>query len=201
VAFCAYHWVSIIRNLGISVMMNRLVGTLAQGFGHRKMKWVLLGLGSMLGLTTIAAPGWSQSVDLSQRYVAILTAGSVVPNMPMTEARAAGGAVLVGDRLIVRGDFSNLSSAFRDYATDPVNPPNPKITSGVHVHLGEPGKNGPFQYALTVMPNADGMGGRFMGEYVLSGEQMQALKAGNLYLDLHTKLNRSGELRGVLRAL
>jgi hypothetical protein len=71
----------------------------------------------------------------------------------------------------------------------------------VHVHLGEPGKNGPFQYALTVMPNADGMGGRFMGEYVLSGEQMQALKAGNLYLDLHTKLNRAGELRGVLRAL
>lgn len=188
-----------------------------------------LGLMSCLWLTSIATPVWSQSptvepinqhlmadlreatlvaqdmgmgpMDLSQRYVAILTADGVVPNMPMTEGRAVSGAVLVGDRLIVRGDFSSLSSAFRDYGTDPVNPPNPNITSAVHIHRGEPGMNGPFQYALTVMMNPDGMGGRLMGEYTLSSEQLQALQAGNLYMDFHTTKNRAGELRGTFRAL
>ncbi len=188
-----------------------------------------LGLMSCLWMISIATPVWSQSptvepinqhlmadlreatlvaqgagmgpMDLSQRYVAILTADSVVPNTPMTEARAVAGAVLVGDRLIVRGDFSSLSSDFRDYSTDPVSPPNPNITSAVHIHLGEPGKNGPFQYALTIMLNPNGLGGRLMGEYTLSSEQLQALQAGNLYMDFHTKKNRAGELRGTFRAL
>ncbi len=188
-----------------------------------------LGLMSCLWLTAIATPVWSQSptvepinqhlmadlreatlvaqntgmgpMDLSQRYVAILTAEGVVPNMPMTDARAVAGAVLVGDRLIVRGDFSSLSSALRDYTSDPVTPPNPNITSAVHIHRGEPGKNGPFQYALTVMLNSSGLGGRLMGEYTLSTEQLQALQAGNLYMDFHTKKNRAGELRGMFRAL
>ncbi len=187
-----------------------------------------LGLMSCLWMIAIVTPVWSQSptvdpinqhlmadlreatlvaqnmgmpMDLSKRYVAILTADGVVPDMPMTEARAVGGAVLVGDRLIVRGDFSTLSSALRDYSTDPVDPPNPNITSAVHIHRGEPGKNGPFQYALTVMLNSSGLGGRLMGEYTLSSEQLQALQAGNLYMDFHTKKNRAGELRGTFRPL
>ena len=150
---------------------------------------------------TLVAQGMGMPMDLSKRYVAILTANGVVPDMPMTEARAVGGAVLVGDRLIVRGDFSTLSSALRDYSSDQAIPPNPNITSAVHIHRGEPGKNGPFQYALTVMLNSSGLGGRLMGEYTLSSEQLQALQAGNLYMDFHTKKNRAGELRGTFRAL
>jgi hypothetical protein len=137
--------------------------------------------------------------DSKQRYVAIMSANSVVPNVPTTEAIGVAGAVLVGDRLVVRGDFGNLSSLFRDYATDPANPPNPNITSAVHIHRGEPGKNGPFQYALSVMLDASGLGGRLMGEYTLTPEQLQALSAGNLYMDMHTQKNRTGELRGAFR--
>lgn len=138
------------------------------------------------------------AMDSMTTYVAILSKNNVVPTMPMTGARATVGAVLVGDRLVVRGSFSNLSSAMRDYATDPVDPPNPNITSAFHIHRGEPTANGPFQYALQVMMDDTGRGGMAMGEYTLTPEQLQALSAGQLYLDLHTTQNRAGELRGIL---
>ncbi|MBD1913424.1 MULTISPECIES: CHRD domain-containing protein [unclassified Leptolyngbya] len=131
-------------------------------------------------------------------YVAILSKNNVVPTSPMTEARGTVGAVLMGDRLVVRGSFRNLSSPMRDYATDPVDPPNPNITSAFHIHRGEPTANGPFQYALQVMMDDTGRGGMAMGEYTLTPEQLQALSAGQLYLDLHTTQNRAGELRGIL---
>lgn len=135
------------------------------------------------------------------RYVAVLTSGDVVaPASPSSLAFGAAGAALVGDRLVMRGDFSNLSSPLRDYATDPASPPNPNITSGIHIHRGEKGKNGPFQYALTVEPAQNGTSGRFSGEYTLTSEQLQALSNGTLYVDLHTKQNRTGELRGILRS-
>lgn len=135
------------------------------------------------------------------RYVAVLTQGEVTPTAPATTyAFGAAGAVLVGDRLVVRGDFSNLTSPLRDYATDPLNPPNPNITSGVHIHQGAPTGNGPFQYALQVSPSESGLQGRFMGEYTLTSEQRQALADGMLYVDLHTKQNRAGELRGIFKS-
>lgn len=136
-----------------------------------------------------------------QRYAAILMKNNVVGSTPSTMATGVAGAALVGDRLIVRGDFGGLSSALRDYETDPVNPPNPNITSAVHIHRGEPNQNGPFQYALTVMLNDTGMGGRFSGEYTLTPEQLQALSDGQLYVDIHTKQNRAGELRGIFQPL
>jgi hypothetical protein len=135
------------------------------------------------------------------RYVAVLTKDEVVPTTPSTVATGAGGAVLMGDRFVVRGDFRNLAGALRDYATDPLNPPNPKITSAVHLHQGDASKNGPFQYALTVTPDESGLNGRFSGEYTLTSEQLQALSAGQLYIDIHTKKNRGGELRGILKPL
>ncbi|MEP0874182.1 CHRD domain-containing protein [Trichocoleus desertorum AS-A10] len=136
-----------------------------------------------------------------QLYAAILTKNNVVPNVPSTMATGVAGAALAGDRLIVRGDFGGLSSALRDYETDPVDPPNPNITSAAHIHRGEPNQNGPFQYALTVMLNDAGMGGRLSGEYTLTPEQLQALSNGQLYVDIHTKQNRAGELRGIFRPL
>lgn len=146
--------------------------------------------------TTETAP--MPSVTIA-RYVAVMSGNAVAPSAS-TYAFGAAGAALVGNRLVIRGDYSGLTSPLRDYATDPVNPPNPNITSGIHVHRGEPSKNGPFQYALTVAPGADQRSGRFMGEYTLTDEQLQALSNGTLYMDLHTQQNRAGELRGIFKA-
>lgn len=136
--------------------------------------------------------------DLMMSYVAVMSQQNVVPGDPMTSARGAVGAVLAGDRLIVRGNFRDLSSPMRDYGMDPVNPPNPSITSAFHIHQGEPTENGPFQYALDVMMDNTGRGGSAMGDYTLTPEQQQALANGQLYVDIHTTMNRGGELRGIL---
>jgi hypothetical protein len=136
-----------------------------------------------------------------KRYAAILSGSSVVPTASSTTATGVAGAVLVGDRLVVRGDFGSLSSSLRDYATDPVNPPNPNITSAVHIHQGDATQNGPFQYALTVMLAESGLDGRFSGDYTLTSEQLQALSDGKLYVDIHTQKNRTGELRGIFQPI
>ncbi|QQE64514.1 CHRD domain-containing protein [Leptolyngbya sp. BL0902] len=133
-------------------------------------------------------------------YVAILSPQAVVPNAPRSDARGAVGAVLVGNRLVVRASFRDLTSGPRNYETDPVDPPNPNITSAFHIHRGSPMENGPFQYALEVMLNDTGMGGDARGEFTLTPEQVQALNDGMLYVDLHTTRHRGGELRGVLMA-
>lgn len=147
----------------------------------------------------MAQAGTGGSPQTVSRYVAVLRRSEIVPTAPTTSAFGAAGAVLRGDRLIVRGDFSNLTSSLRDYATDPLDPPNPNITSAVHIHQGQPTENGPFQYALTVTPTTDDRTGRFSGEYTLTPDQIQALSAGLLYVDIHTTRNRGGELRGVFQ--
>ena len=131
-------------------------------------------------------------------YVAVMSEDNVVPFSPDTRARGAVGAAMSGNRLIVRGNFRNLSSPPRNYATDPVNPPNNNITSAFHIHQGTPNENGPFQYALDVTLNDSDRGGRAKGEYTLTSEQMQALADGRLYVDIHTTQNRGGEMRGIL---
>jgi hypothetical protein len=151
-------------------------------------------------LATIQSDLLAQGItqDSMVMYGTVLSDKNVVPNSPDTMARGAVGAILVGDRLVVHGSFSNLSSQMRDYATDPVNPPNADITSAFHIHMGEPVVNGPFQYALDVMTNETGLNGDARGEFTLTAEQLQALESGKLYSDIHTTMNRGGELRGIL---
>ncbi|MGB3293477.1 MAG: CHRD domain-containing protein [Phormidesmis sp.] len=159
-----------------------------------------------LGQALTANLQQSQAVLLAQgtagtslkSYVAVMSEDNVVASSPTTMARGAVGAALSGNRLIVRGSFKRLSSAPRNYATDPVNPPNSDITSAFHIHQGAPSENGPFQYALDVNLDDTDRGGRAMGEYTLTPEQMQALADGRLYVDIHTTQNRGGELRGTL---
>lgn len=62
-------------------------------------------------------------------YIAMLSGQNVVPKAAKTDASGVVGAALSGNRLVVRGSFRELSSAPRDYATDPLDPPNPNITS------------------------------------------------------------------------
>lgn len=150
----------------------------------------------------IAQASMSSQGSSLKRFVAVLSSNDVVPTPSMeTFATGAVGAALNGNRLVVRGDFRGLSSPLRDYATDPVSPPNPKITSGIHMHRGTPKENGPFQNTLEVQAEPNGLNGRVKGEFTLTDEQLQALNNGTLYIDIHTKSFRAGELRGVLKSI
>ena len=64
-----------------------------------------------------------------------------------------------------------------------------------HIHQGAKGQNGPVIIPLTkkgdtysVPPGA-----------TLNAAQMQAFKAGNLYVNVHTAANKGGEVRGQLQ--
>lgn len=149
--------------------------------------------------SVLLAQGAAKS-DL-KTYVAKMSAKETVPTRANSTAWGTVGAALAGNRLIVRGSFRDLSSPMRNYATDPVSPPNPNITSAFHIHRGMATENGPFQYALQVMADDTGLTGSAMGEYTLTAEQLDALNKGMLYVDLHTTKNRAGELRAVLMPL
>ncbi len=152
-----------------------------------------------LAESVLLAQGATKS-DL-KTYVAKMSTQETVPTRANSSAWGTVGAALSGNRLIVRGSFRDLSSPLRNYATDPVSPPNPNITSAFHIHRGMATENGPFQYALQVMTDDMGMTGSAMGEYTLTAEQLDALNKGMLYVDLHTTKHRAGELRAVLMPL
>lgn len=152
-----------------------------------------------LAESVLLAQGAAKS-DL-KTYVAKMSAKETVPTRANSTAWGTVGAALSGNRLIVRGSFRDLSSPMRNYATDPVSPPNPNITSAFHIHRGMATENGPFQYALQVMTDNTGLTGSAMGEYTLTAEQLDALNKGMLYVDLHTTKHRAGELRAVLMPL
>lgn len=131
---------------------------------------------------------------------AMLSGDNIYPTPVETSAGGVAVAILSeNNTLMVYGSFSGLSSPLRDYETDPLDPPNPAITSAVHLHLGTPEENGPFARALSVTTSEDGLSGLFTGTYELTEEEVEALGEGNLYIDIHTTMNRGGELRGVIR--
>ncbi len=140
----------------------------------------------------------SQAINLKS-FAAILSGNEIYPSRVSTPAIGTVGAALDGNRFVVRGSFRDLSSMPRDYAIDPPTPPNANVTSAAHIHRGTTMENGPFQYALQVQLDPDGLGGTVKGDYTLTEEQLQALNSGRLYVDLHTKGFRGGELRGVLK--
>jgi hypothetical protein len=178
------------RNLASKINSSQLINTsISLATYQRQAEAELFSQGNLI----------SQGAGFS-RFAAILSGAEVYPNPATTSASGVVGAALIGDRLILRGGFYGLNSPLRDYATDPATPPNPNITSGVHMHKGAANANGPFQYALQVQVNSDGVSGNVKGEYKLTDEQLQALNSGGLYVDIHTKSNRAGELRGILSA-
>jgi hypothetical protein len=64
-----------------------------------------------------------------------------------------------------------------------------------HIHIGPRGQNGPVVVPLTKSGDTytAPAGAR------LTDAQMQAFKAGNLYVNVHTDRNKGGEVRGQLQ--
>ncbi len=65
-----------------------------------------------------------------------------------------------------------------------------------HIHLAEPGKNGPP--VITLTKGADGSWSTPEGSK-LTDEQYQAFKAGHLYVNVHSAAHKGGEIRGQLK--
>ena len=114
--------------------------------------------------------------------------------VPDTAAMGSFTASLSGNRLVVTGEFSDLTSALMPVGgVDPAGDPE----SPIHIHIGEAGTNGPILRNLSVEVEDDNpLAGEFEGEFELTDEQVATLVSDGLYVNLHTMNNPSGELRG-----
>ncbi len=83
--------------------------------------------------------------------------------------------------LEVQGSFLKLTSA----------------ATGAHIHIGERGVNGGVVFPLELKTEGRTQKkGTISGKFELTPEQVTDLQEGNYYVNLHTRNNPSGELRG-----
>lgn len=108
---------------------------------------------------------------------------SLVPVDAVTARTTSGSgsvtAVLVGNHLFLTGTFDGLSSP----------------ATSAHLHRAPKGQRGPVAFTLSIANAAPGVLG---GSFELSSSQVQELKAGQYYVQIHTKTNPEGEIRGWL---
>ncbi|MEX0966077.1 MAG: CHRD domain-containing protein [Bacteroidia bacterium] len=117
--------------------------------------------------------------------------------VPSVNSNGFGAAVLElrGPRLVLSGSFSGLASDF-----------NANIGGGSHLHGAGPGANGSVAIGLNVDldTNANNRAGFWNADsnmFVLSGGMLDTLVQEDLYLNVHSVQQPSGELRGqVLQA-
>lgn len=148
-------------------------------------------------MTVVASSNASQSQSAPAdvlMFVADLQGQQVAPAPVQTAALAKASAMLVGNRFVVHGSFSGLSSPLRDVTKKPHDP-------GVHLHRGAPAETSPYFHGLQVKLNSDERSGIFFGTATLTDEQRKALLASQTYVDIHTVTNGPGEVRDQWRPI
>ena len=86
-------------------------------------------------------------------------------------------ATLDGNRLTVTGTYQGMSSP----------------ATAAHLHFGAPGRPGPLAQPLEVTTSPEG---EVTGTAELTDQQVDALQAQSLYVQIHSEDNPAGELRG-----
>ena len=119
-------------------------------------------------------------------FVGILSPSQEVQTPPVdSQATGKVEVILKGTTLILSGCFRNLSSPY----------------VAAHIHEGAAGVNGPVLFELVARLKAEQLSGRFSecdNRFTLTQEQIDLLKAGELYVNIHTEQFVDGELRSQL---
>lgn len=138
------------------------------------------------------SPGTEQSMDNQRRnentttaeeetFEASLEGSNEVPEVD-TEASGSATVTLRGDSIHVKGDFSDLSA---DYTAS-------------HIHMGAEDENGNPIITLEPSVGNNKRSGSWNASYQLDSQQVNALKNDSLYINVHTKAHKPGEIRGQL---
>jgi hypothetical protein len=125
-----------------------------------------------LVLAGCAEMGTSNSIQV--------TLSGAQQNPPVTTAASGTGTITVGADMAVSGSVTTMGVA----------------GVAAHIHDGAPGKNGPVVIGLTKSGDNGWMvppGAKF------TEAQYANYKAGNLYINVHSAANKSGEIRGQLK--
>jgi hypothetical protein len=110
-----------------------------------------------------------------------------VPALGIQPATVAGGgqasATLAGKKLTVSGSFEKMASP----------------ATAAHLNLGQiTGVRGEPVFDLTVSKSGDGTSGTVSGSFDLNPDQIDALKKGKFYVQIHSEGAPNGHLLGWL---
>ncbi|SRR6266550_1192715 len=100
-------------------------------------------------------------------------------NQPATTGVGAATAVLTGTKLSISGTFSGLQGP----------------ATIAQIHIGPKGISGPPALDLTVTKATSGT---LQGDLMLTAAQVDHLKRGRLYIQIHSEKAPDGNLRGWL---
>lgn len=131
------------------------------------------------GMTALALSGCAGVVGNNQITVELRGAQEVPP---VVTAAHGDGLIIIGTDRSIKGRVTG----------------NGLASVAAHIHLGEPGVNGPVSIGLVTI-----------GENVwavppgtrLSEDQYRAFLKGDLYVNMHSAAHKGGEIRGQLRPL
>ena len=129
-----------------------------------------------------STPGATNATVAPETFVALALGANEVPAVT---SDGAGGitAVLTGTELVVTGRFDGLGSTY----------------TASHLHEAAAGANGGVVQALSPTVDADELGGTFeaaSNTFTVSSDVAQALRDGEIYINIHTTDNAGGEIRG-----
>ena len=129
-----------------------------------------------VGLTSVPPP--------PERFVAFLS-GANEPTAIATAAQGLATLTINGNLVSYRVELSNIDSAFL-----------------AHVHHGVAGVNGPVRVNLYIPPRpSEGLdfSGVMVEDTITVADSVLAfIRGGETYVNVHTKVNTGGEIRGQL---
>jgi CHRD domain-containing protein len=129
-------------------------------------------------LTTLVAAMALTGVAYAADVKVSLAGDQEVP--PVTTQAKGSGTVMIGDDGAVSGTITTTG-----------------VTgTAAHIHQAAAGKNGPV---IVPMTKSGDNGWTFAPGAKLTPDQMNAFKAGDLYINVHSAANPGGEIRGQLK--
>lgn len=133
----------------------------------------------IVSLVALGAPAWAETIE----FQAMLDQDQAVP-APSPVPEAGGRA------------YVTLNTETNEIAWDI----NYYSLSGdiVAIHFHGPAKPGETGDIAVAIDNTSEMTGKLTGSAKISAEQAQKLMDGLWYINIHTKLNPAGEIRGQL---
>lgn len=138
---------------------------------HFDTAWRPLAAAMSLALLAFSATAFGADIKVT------LSGANEVP--PVTTSATGGGTVTVGADGAVSGGVTTTGVA----------------GTAAHIHEAPAGKNGGV---IVPMVKSGDSGWTFAPGAKLTEAQMASLKAGNLYINVHSAANPGGELRGQL---
>jgi hypothetical protein len=150
---------------------------------------------STVGLLIATACGGGSStggLDAEATYFVSLTQANEVPTPKPTSATGAAQIIIFPQSIDYQVSASSISNV-----------------TMAHIHNGPPGSAGPIVVTLynnasqPISPNGVFASGTLTDANLPAGVTMASLKAliasGNAYVNVHTSLNPSGEIRGQIK--